>query len=81
MHQSTGKKKKLIIYLAFLFMLSTISGNHPQQQKTYSLKIDHIKVAGLTNVKNLEIENDLSSILSRNTVSYTHLTLPTKRIV
>ena len=66
MHQSIGKKKNLIIYLFFLLLLSTTSGKYSQQQKTHSLKIDKIKVAGLTNIENLKIENDLSSILYRN---------------
>ena len=66
MHQSIGKKKKLIIYLVFLIILSTTSGKYYKQQKTYSLKINNIKVTGLTNTQNLEIENDLSSILYKN---------------
>jgi cell division protein FtsQ len=66
MHQSIGKKKKLLIYLAFLIILSTISGKYTQKQKTYSLKINKIKVTGLSKVENLEIENDLNGILYKN---------------
>tara|TARA_B100000768_G_C11282489_1_gene379472 strand:+ start:22 stop:699 length:678 start_codon:yes stop_codon:yes gene_type:complete len=66
MHQSIGKKKKLIIYLVFLIILSTTSGKYYKQQKNYSLKINNIKVTGLTNAQNLKIENDLTSILYKN---------------
>ena len=55
MHQSIDKKNKVIIYLIFLLILSTTKGKILEQQKRYSLKINDIKVYGLTISKNLEI--------------------------
>jgi cell division protein FtsQ len=66
MHQSIGKKNKIIIYLIFLFILSTTSGNFSEKQKKNLLKIDEINVVGLTNTENLKIQNELSSIFSKN---------------
>jgi len=66
MHQSIDKKNKVIIYLVFLFILSTTSGKLLEQKKKFSLKIVNIKVLGSTIVKNLEIQNELNSILYQN---------------
>ena len=66
MLQSIDKKNKIIIYLIFLLVLSTTSGKLIKTQKKYSLKIDNIKVFGLTISKNFEIQNDLSSIFYQN---------------
>ena len=66
MLQSIGKKNKIIIYLIFLLILSTTSGKLLEKQKKYSLKINNIKVFGLTIDRNLEIQNDLSSIFYQN---------------
>ena len=66
MHQSIDKKNKIIIYLVFLLILSTSSGKLLEKQNRYTLKINNIKVFGLTLAKNLEIQNDLNSILYQN---------------
>ena len=66
MHQSTGKKNKVIIYLVFLLILSTTSGKLLENQKKFSLEIDKIKVIGLTAAKNIEIQNELSGIFYQN---------------
>ena len=66
MHQSIGKKNKVVLYLIFLILLSTTSEKFLKQQKKYSFKIDKITVAGLSDVKNLEIQNDLNSIFYQN---------------
>ena len=66
MHQSIDKKNKIIIYLVFLLILSTSSGKLIEKQKRYTLKINNIKVFGLTFAKNLEIQNDLNSIFYKN---------------
>ena len=63
MHQSIDKKNKVIIYLILLLILSTTNGKFLKQKKKYSLKIDNIKVSGLTIAKNLEIKNELKSLL------------------
>tara|TARA_B110000914_G_C15404210_1_gene418726 strand:- start:182 stop:859 length:678 start_codon:yes stop_codon:yes gene_type:complete len=66
MLQSIDKKNKVIVYIIFLLILSTTSGKFLKQQKKYSLKINNIKVLGLTITKNLEIQKDLSSIFYQN---------------
>ena len=66
MHQSIDKKKKIIIYIVLLLVLSTTRGKFLEKQKNYSLKIDNIKVFGLTIDKNLEIKNDLNSVFYQN---------------
>jgi cell division protein FtsQ len=66
MHQSIDKKNKVIIYLIFLFILSTTKGKILEQQKRYSLKINDIKVYGLTISKNLEIKDDLKDFFYQN---------------
>ena len=66
MHQLKDKKHRIIIYLIFLIILSTTSGKLPLIQKKYSLKINNIKVFGLTIAKNLEIQNDLNSFFYQN---------------
>jgi len=42
MHQSTGKKNKILIYLLFLFILSTTSAKFINDQKKLSLSISKI---------------------------------------
>ena len=66
MHQSIDKKNKVIIYLIFLLILSTTSGKLLKQKKNYTLKINNIKVFGLTVAKNLELQNDLKGIFYQN---------------
>jgi cell division protein FtsQ len=66
MHQSIGKKKKVAIYLIFLLLLSTIVGKFSNQEKKLLFKVNKVEVSGLSNNKNLEIQNDLSSIFDRN---------------
>ena len=66
MHQSIGKKNKVGLYIILLLILSTTSAKFPDDKKKYSIKIDKIKVIGLSNNKNLEIKNDLSSIFYQN---------------
>jgi len=66
MHQSIDKKNKIIIYLIFLLILSTTSGKFLNKQKEYSLKINSIKVFGLTIAKNKEIQNDLKNVFYQN---------------
>jgi cell division protein FtsQ len=66
MHQSTGKKNKILIYLIFFLILSTTNGKYPKTQKNYSLKINEINVTGLSNSENLEIQNELNNIFYQN---------------
>ncbi|MDB4070037.1 FtsQ-type POTRA domain-containing protein [Candidatus Pelagibacter sp.] len=66
MHQSIGKKNRIIIYLLFLFILSTISAKFINDQKKLSLSITKINITGLSERKNLEILNNLNNILYKS---------------
>ena len=66
MHQSTDKKKKIIIYLLFLFILSTISGKFINDQKKLSSSISKINITGLSEKKNSEILNNLNNLLYKS---------------
>jgi len=63
MHQSKGKKNKIIIYLLFLFILSTTSAKFINDQNALSSKVSKINITGLSERKNLEILNNLNNIL------------------
>jgi len=63
MHQSKGKKNKIIIYLLFLFILSTTSGKLINDQNKLSSLISKINITGLSERKNLEILNNLNNLL------------------
>jgi len=66
MHQSTGKKNKIIIYLLFLLILSTTSAKFINDQKKSSSSISKINIKGLSERKNLEISNNLNNLLNKS---------------
>ena len=66
MHQSTGKKNKIIIYLLFLFILSTTSAKFINDQNKLSSSISKINITGLSERKNLEILNNLNNLLYKS---------------
>ena len=66
MHQSIGKKNKIIIYLLFLFILSTTSAKLINDQKKLSSSINKINITGLSERKNLEILNNLNNFLYKS---------------
>ena len=63
MHQSKGKKNKIIIYLLFLFILSTTSAKFINDQNIISSSVSKINTTGLSERKNLEISNNLNNFL------------------
>ena len=63
MRQSTGKKNKILIYLLFLFILSTTSAKFINDQNTLSSSVSKINTTGLSERKNLEISNNLNNFL------------------
>ncbi|MDA7783803.1 cell division protein FtsQ/DivIB [Candidatus Pelagibacter sp.] len=63
MHQSKDKKNKIIIYLLFLFILSTTSAKFINDQNTLSSSVSKINTTGLSERKNLEISNNLNNFL------------------
>ena len=66
MHQSIGKKNKIIIYLLFLFILSTTSAKLINDQNKLSSSINKINITGLSERKNLEILNNLNNFLYKS---------------
>ena len=66
MHQSKGKKNKIIIYLLFLFILSTTSAKFINDQNALSSLVSKINTTGLSERKNLEILNNLNNILYKS---------------
>jgi cell division protein FtsQ len=66
MHQSTDKKNKIIIYLLFLFILSTTSAKFINDQNELSSSISKIYINGLSERKNLEILNSLNNLLYKS---------------
>ncbi|NQW07912.1 MAG: FtsQ-type POTRA domain-containing protein [Candidatus Pelagibacter sp.] len=62
MHQSIGKKNKIIVYLILLFILSTTSGKFAVSQNNYSSIDNKINIEGLSNIENLKISNELSNL-------------------
>ena len=66
MHQLIDKKNKIIIYLIFLIILSTVSNKSLETQKKYPTKIIKIDVSGLSSSNNLEIKEDLNKLLFKN---------------
>ena len=63
MHQLIDKKNKIIIYLLFLFILSTTSGKFIEHQKSY---ISKINIEGLSKNDNLKIYNELDNLFYKN---------------
>jgi len=66
MHQSIDKKNKIIIYLIFLILLSTIGNKSLEFQKIDTVTINMIDVSGLSNNNNLQITNKLKGLLFKN---------------
>ena len=66
MHQLTGKKNKIIIYLLFLFILSTPSGKFIENQNSNFSEINQINIEGLSDVNNSKILNELNNLFYKN---------------
>ena len=64
MLQSIDKKNKIIIYLIFLFLLSTTSNKSLEFHQNYFAKINKIEVSGLSNSVNSQIRNKLEKLLN-----------------
>ena len=66
MHQQIDKKRKLYIYLFLLIFLTTIN-NLPLINSGYlKLKINQIKVSGLSDENNFKILKDFDELISQN---------------
>ena len=66
MHQLIDKKNKIIIYLLFLFILSTTSGKFKENQNRYSSKINQINIEGLSSTNKSKIFNELNNLFYKN---------------
>ena len=66
MHQLIDKKKKIPLYLLFLFILSTTTGKFTISQNNYSLIDNKINIEGLSNIENLKILNELSNLFYKD---------------
>jgi len=62
MHQSIGKKNKIIVYLIFLLILSTTSGKLAVSQNNHPSLDNKINIEGLSIIENLNISNELSNL-------------------
>jgi len=66
MHQLIDRKNKIIIYLLFLFILSTTSSKFLENKKSYSTTINQINIEGLSDTDNLKIYNELNNLFYKN---------------
>ena len=66
MHQSIGKKNKIVIYLILLITLSTISGKFSLTNKGYLSTNNKITIQGLSNDDNFDISNRIKSLVNKN---------------
>ena len=66
MHQLIDKKNKILIYLLFLFILSTTTGKSLKERNSYSSMINQINIEGLSKINNTKIFNELNSLLYKN---------------
>ena len=66
MHQQIDKKRKLYIYLFLLIFLTTINNLSLINSGYLKLKINQIKVSGLSDENNFKILKDLDELISQN---------------
>ena len=66
MHQLIDKKNKIIVYLLFLFILSTTTGKFIENQNSNSYRVNQINIEGLSDTDNSKIYNELNDIFYRN---------------
>lgn len=66
MLQLIDKKNRIVIYLIFLFILSTTSNKTIENQRNYLTTINKISVKGLSKKNNLKIQNKLDSFFYKN---------------
>ena len=66
MHQYTGKKKNILFIFLILFFLSSINNQLFVKKKQSFYNIKSIKVVGLDNAINLEIEENLNFLINTN---------------
>ena len=66
MHQSIDKKNKIIVYLLFLLILSSINNKFGKNRNNFSSKINQINIEGLSDVDTKNISNELNYLFYKN---------------
>jgi len=66
MHQLIDKRKKIVMYLLFLIILSTTNNKIISSKLDYSITIDEINVVGLSSNGNLQVTNSLNNLFFKN---------------
>ena len=66
MHQSIDKKNKIIIYLLFLFILSSINNKLAENKNNFPSKINQINIDGLSKTDTKNISNELNYLFYKN---------------
>ena len=66
MHQLIDKKNKIVIYLLFLFILSTTTGKFLKNQSSYFSTINQVNIEGLSDLNNAKIYNELNDLFNTN---------------
>jgi cell division protein FtsQ len=66
MHQLTDKKNKVILYIIFFLILTTISGKFTTNKNNYSYTVSQINIEGLSKAENSKILNELNSLFYKN---------------
>ena len=66
MPQSIDKRNKIIIYLIFLFILSTTNIKFTENKKDYSPKSNKIDIEGLASLNNSKILDELNVLFYEN---------------
>ena len=62
MLQSIDKKNKVIIYIIFFLLISTVTNKNILHDKNYNIKKIDVNVSGLSNNQNLEITNKINEM-------------------
>ena len=75
MHQSTGKRNNITLYLLIFFILSTISNKTINNQKFQTSKINTINVVGLSDSKNIQLINTLNNLFNENIFFITNINM------
>ena len=65
MHQSTGRKNKIAIYLTWLLILSTTSGKFAVSQNNYPSIDSNVNIEGLSDIDNLKISNEINDLFHK----------------
>ena len=66
MHQLIDKKRRILLYLLLLFILSTTNIKLNESPNIYFSKVNQINIEGLSKVYNTKIYNELDNLFYKN---------------